>query len=114
MITPSDFEYLKRVRRFGGTAPRSSGQTFRNLLQAAHVASVGDRVTMWCNTEFIAKDECTKFMDMFHNWGFQYVAPRWVRQKNSSGSVLFSGLPTDYQEYQRRTRGINILEIFDI
>lgn len=114
MIERRQFDYLNRVRKYGGTEPRACGQTFRNRLQAAHAASVGERVTLWCHTEFIAKAECRQFMDMFNQWGFYTTAPGMVRQRHSNGFVLFYGLPISYHEYERKTRGNNTLDIFDI
>lgn len=114
MIERRQFDYLNRLRRHGGTEPRACGQTFRNLLQAAHAASVGERVTLWCHTESIARAECIQFMDMFKQWGFYHAVPGMVRQRHNDGFVLFYGLPTSYHGYACKTRGNNTLDIFDI
>lgn len=115
MISEQQFKYIQKIKKYEVcTAPRATGKTFRSLLQAAHTASVGDNVLMWCYNDRIAVDMPAVTLRMFESWGFHQPYRRVIEQRNSGGVIVFHGLPHKYSEYTRLIRGVNTMEIFDI
>ena len=107
MLTYNEWYYKRQAVLYPSEVDRSTGRTFRCILQAAHAASLGDRVVVYTYNLAAAKHCAAMFLDMLHEWNFYPIAPggHMVRQRDSYGLVVFRALPDTYSEYTRRAVG---------
>lgn len=115
MLTAEQWKMKQYEFRFPAMHTRQSGKSFRMLLQAAHAASLGDTVTVYCGTERMAKHMAHVFHGLIREPVFAINSgdTRFDCIHND-GHVKFRSIGSTYDDYIRTSRGDKSQELFDV